>query len=159
MKLSNGYTIPSVVYGTWQSLDNEITVNWVKSAISCEYHHIDTATAYKNEESVGKGIKESSVPRDNLFIASKVWNSERGYEKTIAAFEKTLSALGLDYLDLYLFHWPAYTKDYDNLEEINLETWRAMTTTFLWKLGLRLKLSECFQILFFRKLQDIMESQ
>lgn len=62
-----------------------------------------------------------------------MWNSERGYEKTIAAFEKTLSALGLDYLDLYLFHWPAYTKDYDNLEEINLETWRAMTTTFLWK--------------------------
>lgn len=133
MKINNGYTIPSVGYGTWQSPDSEITVNGVKTAISSGYHHIDTAAAYKNEESVGKGIKESSVPRENLFITSKVWNSERGYEKTIAAFEKTLADLGLDYLDLYLIHWPASQKDYDNWEEINLETWRAMTD--LYKAG------------------------
>ncbi len=133
MKLSNGYTIPSIGYGTWQSPDSEITVNGVKTAISCGYHHIDTAAAYKNEESVGKGIKEGSVPRENLFITSKVWNSERGYEKTIAAFEKTVADLGLDYLDLYLIHWPASQKDYENWEEINLETWRAMTD--LYKAG------------------------
>ena len=74
MKLSNGYTIPSVGQGTWQSPDNEITVNGVESGISYEYHHIDTAATYKNEESVQNGIKESSVPRENLFITSKVWN-------------------------------------------------------------------------------------
>ena len=68
MKINNGYTIPSVGYGTWQSPDSEITVNGVKTAISCGYHHIDTAAAYKNEESVGKGIKESSVPRENLSL-------------------------------------------------------------------------------------------
>lgn len=133
MKLSNGYTISSVGYGTWQSPDSEITVNGVKSAISCGYHHIDTAATYKNKESVENGIKESSVPRENLFITSKVWNSERGYEKTIATFEKTLADLGLDFLDLYLIHWPASQKDYDNWEEINLETWRAMTD--LYKAG------------------------
>lgn len=68
-----------------------------------------------------------------MFVTSKVWNTERGYEKTIAAFEKTLSDLGLDYLDLYLIHWPASSSQYDNWEEINLETWRAMTE--LYKAG------------------------
>lgn len=133
MKLNNGYMIPEIGYGTWQSPDSEVTVNGVKSALACGYRHIDTAAAYKNEESVGEGIKESGVARKDLFVTSKVWNSQRGYEKTIAAFEKTLSDLDLDYLDLYLIHWPASKKDYENWEEINLETWRAMTD--LYKAG------------------------
>lgn len=133
MKLNNGYMIPEIGYGTWQSPDSEVTVNGVKAAIARGYRHIDTAAAYKNEESVGEGIKESGIARKNLFVTSKVWNTQRGYEKTIAAFEKTLSDLDLDYLDLYLIHWPASKKDYENWEEINLETWRAMTD--LYKAG------------------------
>lgn len=133
MKLNNGYMIPEIGYGTWQSPDSEVTVNGVKAAITCGYRHIDTAAAYKNEESVGEGIKESGIDRKDLFVTSKVWNTQRGYEKTIAAFEKTLSDLDLDYLDLYLIHWPASKKDYENWEEINLETWRAMTD--LYKAG------------------------
>lgn len=133
MKLNNGYMIPEIGYGTWQSSDSEVTVNGVKVAIACGYRHIDTAAAYKNEESVGEGIKESGIARKDLFVTSKVWNTQRGYEKTIAAFEKTLSDLDLDYLDLYLIHWPASKKDYENWEEINLETWRAMTD--LYKAG------------------------
>lgn len=133
MKLNNGYMIPEIGYGTWQSPDSEVTVNGVKAAITCGYRHIDTAAAYKNEESVGEGIKESGIARKDLFVTSKVWNTQRGYEKTIAAFEKTLSDLDLDYLDLYLIHWPASKKDYENWEEINLETWRAMTD--LYKAG------------------------
>ena len=133
MKLNNGYMIPEIGYGTWQSPDSEVTVNGVKAAIACGYRHIDTAAAYKNEESVGEGIKESGIARKDLFVTSKVWNTQRGYEKTIAAFEKTLSDLDLDYLDLYLIHWPASKKDYENWEEINLETWRAMTD--LYKAG------------------------
>lgn len=133
MKLNNGYMIPKIGYGTWQSPDSEVTVNGVKAAIVCGYRHIDTAAAYKNEESVGEGIKESGIARKDLFVTSKVWNTQRGYEKTIAAFEKTLSDLDLDYLDLYLIHWPASKKDYENWEEINLETWRAMTD--LYKAG------------------------
>ena len=93
MKLNNGYMIPEIGYGTWQSPDSEVTVNGVKAAIACGYRHIDTAAAYKNEESVGEGIKESGIARKNLFVTSKVWNTQRGYEKTIAAFEKTLSDL------------------------------------------------------------------
>ena len=133
MKLNNGYMIPEIGYGTWQSPDSEVTVNGVKAAIAFGYRHIDTAAAYKNEESVGEGIKESGIARKDLFVTSKVWNTQRGYEKTIAAFEKTLSDLDLDYLDLYLIHWPASKKDYENWEEINLETWRAMTD--LYKAG------------------------
>ena len=133
MKLSNGKLIPAIGYGTWQSPDSEITVEGVKAAIFNGYRHIDAAAVYGNEQSVGKGIAECGIPREELFITSKVWNTERGYEKTLAAFEKTLSDLGLDYLDLYLIHWPAAAHMYDNWEGINLETWRAMTE--LYKAG------------------------
>lgn len=90
----------------------------VKAAIKNGYRSIDTAAIYKNEEGVGAGIKESGVARDELFITSKVWNEDQGYETTLAAFEKSLERLELDYLDLYLIHWPGKDKYKD--------TWRAL---------------------------------
>lgn len=131
--LNNGYEIPCVGFGTWQTPDGEIAVMAVSEAIKTGYRHIDTAACYENEVGVGQGIKRSGIEREKLFVTSKVWNTERGYKKTIAAFEKTLSDLGLDYLDLYLIHWPASSSQYDNWEEINLETWKAMTE--LYKAG------------------------
>lgn len=133
MTLNNDVRIPAVGYGTWQSPDSEITVEGVKTAVSCGYRHIDAAAVYGNEQSVGKGIAECGIAREKLFITSKVWNTERGYEKTLAAFEKTIKDLGVSYLDLYLIHWPAASQMYENWEEINLETWRAMTE--LYKAG------------------------
>lgn len=131
--LSNGYAIPCVGFGTWQTPDGEIATMSVKHAIQSGYRHIDAAAVYGNEVSVGKGIAESGVAREELFITSKVWNTERGYEKTMAAFEKTLADLQLDYLDLYLIHWPASPSQFENWNELNLGTWKAMTE--LYKAG------------------------
>ncbi len=125
-KLINQMPIPSIGFGTWQTPDGETAVEAVKCAINAGYKHIDGAAVYANETSVGKGIKESGVDRKGLFITSKVWNTERGYEKTLNAFHKTLNDLQVDYLDLYLIHWPASENQFQNWKEINSETWRAM---------------------------------
>lgn len=132
-KLENGYEIPCVGFGTWQTPDGETAVNAVSEAIRAGYRHIDTAACYGNEVSVGKGIKVSGAEREDLFVTSKVWNTERGYEKTLNAFEKTLADLDLDYLDLYLIHWPASSSQFEDWEQINLGTWRALTE--LYKAG------------------------
>ena len=129
-QLRNGVEIPCIGYGTWQAPDGEKTINGVKAAIAAGYVHIDAAAAYDNEESVGIGIKESGIERSNLFVTSKLWNTERGYESTIRACEKTLKDLQVDYLDLYLIHWPAARQQFDNWEEINIQTWRAMTDLY-----------------------------
>lgn len=128
--LSNGYEIPCVGFGTWQTPDGETAVASVKKAIEAGYRHIDTAAVYGNEESVGKAIRESGVTREDLFITSKVWNTERGYESTLKAFDVTMEKLGLDYLDLYLIHWPASSSQFDNWVELNKETWRAMVELY-----------------------------
>ncbi|MBR5515363.1 MAG: aldo/keto reductase [Clostridia bacterium] len=132
-KLNNGYEIPCVGFGTWQIPNDELCVGSVVKAVECGYRHIDTAAVYGNEKRVGEAIKNCGVKREELFITSKVWNSERGYETTLAAFEKTMNDLCLDYLDLYLIHWPASAYRFKNWEEINLNTWRAMTE--LYKAG------------------------
>lgn len=129
-KLSNGVEIPWVGFGTWQTPDGDTAVNAVKQALVSGYRHIDTAAAYKNEGSVGQAIKESGVAREDIFITSKLWNEDRGYENTKKAFENTLKELGTDYLDLYLIHWPANEKQFDDWKEINLDTWKAMTELY-----------------------------
>ena len=127
MKLNSGYEIPSPGFGTFKTPDGEICVNAVKEAIAAGYTHIDTAAVYGNERSVGLGVKESGTPREKLFITSKLWNTERGYDKALRACEKSLKDLGMDYLDLYLIHWPANELQFgDRAASINTDTWRAM---------------------------------
>jgi len=126
-RLSNGYEIPILGYGTWRIPEGDATVNSVAEALRIGYRHIDTAARYGNEKSVGEGIRQSGVDRSEIFVTSKLWNTERGYDKTMRAFEKTMSDLGLEYLDLYLLHWPAVKKQFDNWEEINLSSWKALT--------------------------------
>ncbi|MBR5350764.1 MAG: aldo/keto reductase [Prevotella sp.] len=127
VKLNNGVLIPQPGFGTFLTPDGETAVNAVRCAIEQGYRHIDTAAVYGNEVSVGEGIRQGGVPREELFVTSKVWNTERGYETTLRAFDKTLKDLGLDYLDLYLIHWPANTLQFgDAADGINQETWRAL---------------------------------
>lgn len=132
-KLENGVNVPILGYGTWQIQNGEEVVQAVKQAIEVGYRHIDTAGVYGNEEGIGTAIKESKVKREELFIASKLSNDYRGYETTIKAFEETLEKLGLDYLDLYLIHWPAARGKKEECDKINIETWRAFE--YLYKKG------------------------
>ncbi|MBQ7517071.1 MAG: aldo/keto reductase [Bacteroidales bacterium] len=127
MNLSNGHSIPTPGFGTFKIQDGEVCVNAVCDAIAAGYTHIDTAAVYGNERSVGEGVRKSGKAREELFITSKVWNTERGYDTTLRACEKTLKDLGMDYLDLYLIHWPANRLQFgDKAESINVETWKAM---------------------------------
>ncbi|MED1121550.1 aldo/keto reductase [Bacillus atrophaeus] len=118
VKLHNGVEMPRFGLGVFKVENGSEATESVKAAIKNGYRSIDTAAIYKNEEGVGAGIKESGVARDELFITSKVWNEDQGYETTLAAFEKSLERLELDYLDLYLIHWPGKDKYKD--------TWRAL---------------------------------
>ncbi len=128
--LENGYSIPCLGYGTWQTPDGQTAVTSLKKALETGYRHIDTAAVYGNEVGVGQGIAASGIPRDEIFVTSKVWNSQRGYSRTLDAFAKTLSDLQLDYLDLYLIHWPANERQFKEWDTLNRETWRAMTELY-----------------------------
>jgi diketogulonate reductase-like aldo/keto reductase len=120
--LNNGVKMPQLGFGVWQVEDNQAT-EAVEIAFKVGYTSIDTAMIYKNEKGVGKAIAESSIPREELFITTKVWNSDQGYEKTLRAFDESLDRLGLDYVDLYLVHWPTpefdqYVDTYKALEKL-----------------------------------------
>ncbi len=123
--LHNGVKIPCVGFGTWQIPNNQICVDAVKNALKAGYRHIDTASIYENEEKVGLAIRESDIPRDQIFVTSKLWNSDQGYESTLEAFDKTMKRLSLDYLDLYLIHWPIPEDHAHDYEELNAQTWKA----------------------------------
>jgi diketogulonate reductase-like aldo/keto reductase len=122
----NGVEIPSIAFGTWKISDENICRKSVKYALECGYRHIDAARIYNNEIFVGKGISEflkenPNIKREDLFITTKVWNSDQGYEETLKAFEASLERLNLDYIDLYLIHWPN-TKNMAT----TFETWKAL---------------------------------
>lgn len=125
-KLNNGVEIPIVGFGTWQTPDGQVAKDSVLAALNDGYRHIDTAAAYGNEESVGQGIKESGVKREDLFVTTKLWNADHGYESAKKAIDTSLTKLGLDYLDLYLIHWPNPAAMRDHWAELNAESWRAM---------------------------------
>lgn len=125
-KLNNGIDIPAIGFGTWQIPEGEDAYQAVKEALVAGYTHIDTAAIYGNEKSVGRAIKDSGIARNTLFITTKLWNTERGYDKTVVAFEKSLADLGLEYLDLYLIHWPANETQFEDWAAINADTWKAL---------------------------------
>ena len=125
-RLANGIDIPSVGFGTWQTPDGEVAVQSVRCAIESGYTHIDTAQAYGNEESVGKAIRLSGVPRKDLFITTKLWNANHSYDLTMRSFDESMNKLGLDYLDLFLIHWPNPLAFRDRWEQANAESWKAM---------------------------------
>lgn len=124
--LNNGVKIPIIGFGTWQTPNGEVAKKSVVAAINAGYRHIDNAAAYGNEKSVGEGIKASGINRHDLFLTSKLWNSDHGYQKTKAAIDRSLENLATDYLDLYLIHWPNSASMRDHWQEANAESWRAM---------------------------------
>lgn len=114
--LNNGIKIPSIGFGTYKSGNDYETAEIVKYALEIGYRQIDTASFYGNEAGIGSGIKESGVKREEIFLVTKPWNNDHGYEKTIESFNKSLEKLQVEYIDLYLVHWP---------NKLNSETWRA----------------------------------
>jgi 2,5-diketo-D-gluconate reductase A len=106
--LNDGHTIPAVGLGVFQVSPAE-TEQAVSTALRTGYRHIDTAAAYRNERETGRALADSDVPRDQLYVVTKLWNPEQGYDSTLAAFDASMDRLGLDYLDLYLIHWPMPT--------------------------------------------------
>ncbi|AVL00643.1 aldo/keto reductase [Pediococcus inopinatus] len=126
-KLRNGVKIPKVGFGTWQVPDGEVAYNAVANALKAGYRHIDTAWQYQNEKSVGKAIRDSGIPRDQIFVTTKLPAKSKSYDDSLKFFEETMQNLGLDYVDLYLIHapWPWEEMGADYSKE-NVEVWRAM---------------------------------
>lgn len=122
--LSNGVKMPSIGFGTYKSGNDEETAKIIKYALEIGYRQIDTASFYGNEVGIGNGIKESRINREDIFLVTKLWNDDHGYDKTIEAFNKSLERLQVNYIDLYLVHWP---------NKLNSETWKAFE--YLYKTG------------------------
>lgn len=124
--LANNIEIPVLGFGTWQTPNDEIGYNAVLTALKVGYRHIDTASVYGNEVSVGKAMKDSGIKREDIFLTSKLWNGDHGYEATLKAFQESLNRLDTDYLDLFLIHWPNPKMFRDCWEEVNAGSWKAM---------------------------------
>ena len=122
----NGVSIPVIGFGTWQITDRGKMIEVIRDAYDAGYRLIDTAAAYSNEIAISKAIETAGIPREEILISDKVWNTSRGYDEVQEACRKSLKKLKTDYLDLYLIHWPASKKLYENWGEINAETWRGM---------------------------------
>ncbi|WP_138420627.1 aldo/keto reductase [Aquibacillus sediminis] len=121
-KLHNGVEIPVIGLGVYKVEAGTDVYQAVSSALEQGYRHIDTASFYQNEEGVGKAIADSGIPREEIFVTTKVWNDEQGYDNTLAAFDRSLNRLNMDYVDLYLVHWPVPGK--------YKETWKALETIY-----------------------------
>lgn len=125
--LINGVKIPCFGYGTYKyQVTHEVSVDRIEHAARIGYRLFDTASFYMNERGLGQALRASGVPREELFITSKVWNADQGYESTLAVIEESLEDMGFDYIDLYMIHWPIPYGHDDDWQELNLETWRAM---------------------------------
>lgn len=122
VELLNGIRMPRLGLGVWKSKEGPETENAVAAALQAGYRLIDTAALYENEASVGRAVRASGLPREEVFVTTKVWNSEQGYDSTLKAFRTSLEKLGLDYVDLYLVHWPVPGK--------YKETYRALETLY-----------------------------
>ena len=118
LTLNNGVAMPQFGLGLWQVGNDEVP-QVVEAALAAGYRLFDTAAVYGNEESLGKALKRSGMPRDEIFVTTKLWNEDQGYERTLRAFDASLARLGLDHVDLYLIHWPQPMRDR------YVETWRA----------------------------------
>lgn len=118
LALNDGQHVPQLGFGTWKIDDNKAP-DAVQTALDAGYRLIDTASMYGNEEGVGRGIARAGVPREEIFLATKLWNDDQGFDATLRAFDASASKLGTDYLDLYLIHWPTPRRD------LFLDTWKA----------------------------------
>ncbi|RMZ59860.1 aldo/keto reductase [Chryseobacterium nematophagum] len=123
--LNDGNKIPLVGFGTYKSTEEE-GIQSITDALKLGYRLIDSATIYENEEVVGRAIKKSGVPREEIVLTTKLWRTNLGYKEAKIAFEESLKKLDLQYVDLYLIHWPANAKNYDNWQKANSDSWRAM---------------------------------
>ena len=128
--LANGVKIPVIGFGTWQTPDGDVAYQSTIDALAAGYRHIDTAAAYGNEESIGRALKDSGIAREEIFVTSKLWNDAHGYEEAKQALDATLARLDLDYLDLYLIHWPNPKAYRENWAEANAAAWRAMEEAY-----------------------------
>lgn len=116
--LNDGARIPQLGLGVWQTPNDEAAPA-VKAALSAGYRHVDTAAVYENEEGVGEGIRQSGIDRSEIYLTTKLWNTEQGYDQTLKAFDASLKRLGTDYVDLYLIHWPSAHRG------LFVDTWKA----------------------------------
>lgn len=128
-ELYNGMKLPNIGFGVWQ-IPKGVTAHCVKLALKAGYRYIDTAAAYHNEKEVGEGIRQAmeeyGIKIEEIFVSTKLWNDHKGYDKAVEAIETSLDNLGLDYIDLYMLHWPAVAKWHDNWRDINADTYRAV---------------------------------
>ena len=119
LEMNDGRSIPQIGFGVWQVPD-DVAVDATLTALEAGYRHIDTAAVYENERGVGEAIHRSGLARDDIFVTTKVWNTDQGYDQTMRAFDKSVGLLGVDEVDLYLVHWPTPARD------LYTDTWRAL---------------------------------
>lgn len=130
IQLIDGKEIPVLGYGTWRNTDPKECVDGVVAALTAGYRHIDTAQMYGNEALVGEGMRLSGVPREEIYLTSKINNNNHAYEDALQSIDASLEALGTDYLDLMLIHWPVVEGHEEDWRESNIQTWRALETAY-----------------------------